>query len=139
MICPVCKKHTLIVEYNQIELDYCANCQGVWFDAGELELMLESAGLGNHKRYLDGMINTEEAKTSEKKRRCPICRRKMRKTFIDEDKKIMVDVCHLGHGIWFDGGEVQSLLKKLAAKAPTKNIATGLMSFVGDMFQSNKE
>ena len=45
MICPVCKKDMFVVEYKQIELDYCHTCKGVWFDAGELELLLETGGL----------------------------------------------------------------------------------------------
>ena len=39
MICPVCHKSMLDIEYNNIELDYCEKCRGVWFDAGELELL----------------------------------------------------------------------------------------------------
>jgi Zn-finger nucleic acid-binding protein len=139
MICPVCRKAALIVEYNNIELDYCPTCQGVWFDAGELELMLESAGLGDHRRYLEGIINAAEAKSSEKKRKCPICRRKMKKTYIDEEKKILVDICRVGDGIWFDGGEVQSLIKELEKKSPSKGASKGVLDFVGDMFQHRKE
>lgn len=139
MICPVCRKSALIVEFNKIELDYCPSCQGVWFDSGELELMLESAGLSDHHRYLEEMIKTPEIKTTEKKRKCPICRRKMKKAFIDEDKKITVDICQVKHGIWFDGGEVQGLVKELINKSPTKCVSKGLLSFVGDMFQSRKD
>ena len=34
----------IIVEHNDIELDYCTNCSGVWFDIGELEVLLEPVG-----------------------------------------------------------------------------------------------
>jgi Zn-finger nucleic acid-binding protein len=139
MICPVCRKGALIVEYNNIELDYCPKCEGVWFDSGELELLLESAGLGDYRSYLDGMINAPETATSEKKRKCPICRRKMKKTYIDEGKNTLVDVCHRGDGIWFDKGEVQSLVNKLVIKSPAKSASSNLLSFVGDMFQHRKE
>lgn len=139
MICPVCRKGALTVEYKNIELDYCPECQGVWFDGGELELLLEISGLGDYRSYLDGMINATEVKTSEKKRKCPICRRKMKKTHIDEGKTIMVDVCQRGHGIWFDKGEVQGLVNKLAIKSKTKSTTSNLLAFVGDMFQHRKE
>ena len=33
------------MEYRQIELDYCLKCSGIWFDSGELDLLLESADL----------------------------------------------------------------------------------------------
>jgi uncharacterized protein len=139
MICPVCRKGALIIEYQSIELDYCPRCQGVWFDAGELELLLESAGLGDHRAYLDGIINGPEAASSEKKRQCPICRRKMKKANIDEDKKILVDVCRVGDGIWFDGGEVQGLVKEMVAKSPRKDVSRGVLDFVGDLFKFHKE
>ena len=135
MICPVCNKDALIVEYKNIELDYCPACKGVWFDAGELELLLESAGLEQFRRYLSEIMGAPEAVSSEKKRKCPICRHKMKKTYIDEDKKILVDVCRAEDGIWFDGGEVVHLLKELAAKAPGKAASQDVLSFVGEMFK----
>ena len=135
MICPVCKKDALIVEYNRIELDYCPSCGGVWFDAGELELLLESAGIGNHHGLLSDIAGAPEAASPEKKRRCPICRHKMRKTYIDEDKKILVDICHVGDGIWFDGGEVVQLIKEITDKSPEKASSKGVLSFVSEMFQ----
>src|SRR5512136_1336607 len=97
MICPACGKDALIVEYENIELDYCAACGGVWFDAGELELLLEAAGLGNERSFLEGVIKSPEAQIAEKKRRCPICRRKMKKVMINEEKKIITDICLGGH------------------------------------------
>jgi Zn-finger nucleic acid-binding protein len=139
MICPVCRKGALIVEYQNIELDYCPICQGVWFDVGELELLLESAGLGNHRRYLDSLIGSPEVKTPEKKRKCPICHRKMKKTYIDEDKKIMVDVCRVGNGIWFDGGEVQSLVQELAKKSPGKGASRDVLNFIGELIKHRKK
>ena len=135
MICPVCHKGALIVEYQNIELDYCPVCHGVWFDAGELELLVEAAGLGDHRSYLDNIINAPEAATPEKKRKCPICYQKMKKTYIDADKKVLIDVCHAGDGIWFDGGEVNQLVKTLLEKLPDKGASQGVLTFIGDMFK----
>jgi Zn-finger nucleic acid-binding protein len=50
----------VIVEYNEIELDYCTKCRGVWFDAGKLELLLESAGLTDMPHFLEDMIKAPE-------------------------------------------------------------------------------
>jgi len=135
MICPVCRKGALIVEYQNIELDYCPICRGVWFDAGELELLVEAAGLGNHRRYLEEIMRAPEAATPEKMRKCPICRHKMKKTYIDEDKKIIVDICHVGDGIWFDGGEVENLVKRLDNKLPEKSASKNILAFIGEMFK----
>ena len=45
MDCPACKGVMVIAEHQRIEVDYCTKCSGVWFDAGELELLLESMAL----------------------------------------------------------------------------------------------
>ena len=135
MICPACGKDALIVEYEKIELDYCPGCHGVWFDSGELELLLEAAGLGSDRKFLEGVANQLEAKIDEKKRRCPVRRRKMKKVTIDDDKKIITDICLGGHGIWFDGGEVNALVKEIAAKSPQTAESARVLGFIGDMFK----
>jgi len=140
MICPGCGKDAVIVEYKEIELDYCPVCRGVWFDAGELELLLEAAGLENDTSFLAAILKSGETDTAEKKRRCPVCRRKMSKVYIDEDKKILTDVCSGGHGIWFDGGEVASLVKALAEKSPAENSpqkaeSRQVLGYISEMFK----
>ena len=136
MICPACKSDALIVEYKNIELDYCPTCRGVWFDAGELELLLESAGLERYQSLLNKLNSDPEAVSSEKKRKCPICRRKMKKTYVDEKGKVLVDACHRGHGIWFDSGEVDHLLRSLAEKSAEKTAYRDVLAFVGEVFKS---
>jgi len=64
MICPVCKYDMIVVEYQNIELDYCNSCKGVWFDSGELELLLKSQGIEETKVFLDGILNSREAVSS---------------------------------------------------------------------------
>ncbi len=38
------------LDYKGVKIDRCMNCQGVWLDAGELELVTQKAG------YLGGML-----------------------------------------------------------------------------------
>ncbi len=137
MICPACHSSTIVVEHKKIELDYCPKCQGIWFDAGELELLLAAAGIESPKPLLDTMLGSADAITSEKERKCPICRRKMKKANIDEGSKVIVDVCRSEHGIWFDGGEVGSLMKSLVGKAARKESPQQEMAdFINTVFKS---
>lgn len=40
--CPVCKDSSLETRLrNEIEIDYCPGCRGVWLDRGELEKIIE--------------------------------------------------------------------------------------------------
>jgi Zn-finger nucleic acid-binding protein len=137
MICPACKEDMIVVEYKKIELDHCLNCQGVWFDSGELELLLKSVNLDTPDLLLSHILGSAEAETREKKRKCPICRQKMGKRTIGEHLEILVDVCQRQDGLWFDGGEMAQLLKGLAAKKPAgKEPQHKVISFLGEAFKA---
>jgi len=136
VLCPVCKIPAIVIEYNRIELDYCARCRGVWFDAGELELLLSSAGLEGSEAFLESVMNATVA-VSEKKRRCPICNIKMNKALADKETQTLVDVCSEGHGIWFDGGELERTLGTLAGTRPAQSDAyRKLVDFFGKTFKA---
>ena len=137
MICPTCKSDMIVVEHNKIELDYCINCQGVWFDSGELELLLESMSLDSPDTFLSNILDSAESESSEKKRKCPICREKMKKTTIGQEPEILIDVCQQGDGLWFDGGEVGQLIRQLAEKSSEKQGSQQqVMTFLGEVFEA---
>jgi Zn-finger nucleic acid-binding protein len=138
MVCPVCKYDMIVVEYRNIELDYCNSCKGVWFDSEELELLLKSQGLEEPKAFFDGILNSQEAASPEKKRNCPICGHKMKKTAIGgQPEEILIDICLDKHGLWFDGGEVTQLIRRLAGKHLPKDDSKGqVISFLEEVFEA---
>jgi Zn-finger nucleic acid-binding protein len=138
MICPVCRYDLIVVEYHNIELDYCNSCKGVWFDSGELELLLKSQGLEEAKVFLDGILNSQEAVSSEKKRKCPICGHKMRKTAIGKQPEVLIDTCRDEHGLWFDGGEVIQLMRHHLAgeQRPKHDSGEQVLSFLEEVFEA---
>ena len=80
MICPACHNDMIVVEYQRIELDFCPGCRGVWFDTGELDLILQSAK--PETKSISEAIKLSAAQTNEKPRKCPICRRRMTASFL---------------------------------------------------------
>ena len=138
MMCPACKSEMIDIEYERIELDYCPQCRGVWFDAGELELLLEAAGLGESGISLDDLLGTPEVSTDEKKRKCPICSRRMKKTGIGRKPQLIIDVCQQGDGLWFDGGEVAQLVKQLPAKTTAGDSQQKVLAFLAEVFRAEK-
>ncbi len=127
----------IVVEHNKIELDYCTSCQGVWFDSGELELFLNSMGLDSRSVFLGNILNSQEVQSTEKKRKCPICSKKMKKTIIGRQPEIIIDVCQRGDGLWFDSGEVISLIKQVVDKTPAKEDAQQqILGFLGEVFKA---
>ena len=44
MKCPTCPDTILVISNRQdIEIDYCPQCRGVWLDRGELDKLIERA------------------------------------------------------------------------------------------------
>jgi Zn-finger nucleic acid-binding protein len=113
MNCPACKEAMIVVEHNGIELDCCPACRGLWLDASELGLLLGDAV---RARALLEAGNPAHA-PGEKPRRCPICRRRMRKCVAADGGTAVTDACRLGHGLWFDEGELFTVLRQKGAAA----------------------
>jgi len=140
MICPTCHEVMIVVEQDKIELDHCANCSGVWFDSGELALMLERTGLDSSALSLAKITDLPEARSAEKKRRCPICGRKMRKTNIGQEPKVLIDVCPKGDGLWFDGGETRQIIEQCAEKSGAElDSENRVLAFLGDTFKAERQ
>jgi len=118
MKCPVCKVTTTALEHDRIELDYCSICHGIWFDRGELELLLNTFAGGTTSSLVSGLLQGPQEKVAEKTRKCPICGKKMGKTDIGSGQKIIIDICSAGHGLWFDGGESGAFIRQMKLAQP---------------------
>ncbi len=113
MRCPVDKSDMIVVEHQKIELDFCLRCSGVWFDSGELDLLVSALQAeGASMSHMD-LLTPQEAKVTEAKRKCPICGRKMDKVWIGKEPKVLIDSCPIGDGLWFDGGELHQVLQQM--------------------------
>ena len=107
MKCPACTEPLIVLEYDQVEVDYCVACQGIWLDAGELELLF------GDRAITDGFLQAGDPKAAvgEKPRPCPICDKAMAKRVTGGGNPVVYDQCAQGHGLWFDCGELQTVLK----------------------------
>lgn len=106
MNCVACKEPMVVLELNQIEIDHCVSCGGIWLDSGELEAMLGDA------EEVKAMLTQFAAgsRIEQGKRKCPICGKKMEVVAADKEGNLLIDRCRLHHGIWFDRGELSKIL-----------------------------
>jgi len=138
--CPKDRSSMIVVEWQRIALDYCTKCRGVWFDRGELELILEYICLDDAGLCLANLLHHPDAKTAEKPRRCPMCRDKMIKSLLGTAPQIMIDACRHGDGLWFDGGELSLLMKQLKTKPAINGSAEDkMLSFLKEAFQADHQ
>ena len=91
----------LTIEVEGIELDYCGEDLGVWFDEGEIEALFLSTT----------PVLRPEKSAPRGKRPCPRCDAKM--LLVRPMPDLELDVCPRGDGVWFDAGEVKRLAEGL--------------------------
>lgn len=107
MLCPSCNNPLIVLELHEIEIDYCTDCEGIWLDEGELDLMLEDSQ--QKDTFLKSFKQSSEL--SEVKLKCPICKVKMNKVEVEGVKPIIIDECKNLCGLWFDKGELLEIVK----------------------------
>jgi Zn-finger nucleic acid-binding protein len=127
----------VVAEHENIEVDYCIDCHGVWFDAGELDLLLESMGLEEPDLSTEVVMSAPSHSTEEKPKSCPACNARMKKVGIGADPELVIDVCTHRDGIWFDGGELASIMKQVSEASPEKQTPRPkAISFLADLFKA---
>lgn len=127
MKCPVCRTVTFVVEYDGVELDFCPDCRGAWFDRGELDLVFG----GETPPHL------ESTESREAVRPCPICSDAMGKMNIGPAGGVTIDVCPAQCGLWFDRGEVRQLAAGLESDG--RALPEKVRTFLAKMFPADEE
>ena len=127
MDCPVCEESAMItLELNEVEIDYCTICNGIWLDAGELELLLGEPVKA--RQLLDSF--KIDLKSREKIRKCPICDKKMQKVIVGSSEPVLlIDKCRRGDGLWFDKGELHDIFDRAQLDKDNK-----IQKLLTDMF-----
>ena len=120
----------ITLELEDVEIDYCTDCGGIWLDAGELEQLLNEPDKA--KSLLDSFKIDSES--GEKIRKCPICDKKMQKIVVGSSKPVLlIDKCRKGDGLWFDKGELQDIFDRAELDEDNK-----IQKLLSDMFGYNK-
>ncbi len=121
MNCVKCKTAMEAVTYQEIEVDRCPACHGIWFDLLEHEDLKKLAG--------SEAIDIGDPKVGAKKNLmepypCPKCRTKMIRMVDPKQKHIWYEACSACYGVFLDAGEFKDfkdetlldLFKGLSAK-----------------------
>lgn len=88
----------------RFELDQCLACNGVWFDANELDQYLAEKLV-----LLDSPKVSNAHSLDRKTGNCPNCGKLMQQDVIDKYKGVVVDICSACKGIWLDSTEIDKL------------------------------
>jgi len=106
MRCPKCYSVMEQVRYHGIEVDRCRACSGIWFDAGEMEVL--------NNRQAAAAIDTGSADEGKvfnviDQYRCPRCGGAMERRVDPRQRHIWYETCMDCAGSFFDAGEFRDL------------------------------
>jgi Zn-finger nucleic acid-binding protein len=123
--CVSCNEPMIVLELDQVEIDYCLDCHGIWLDSGELEVLLDDPS--RVKQLLEHPATIKNAQPT--KRKCPICVKKMEEITIGDNPPVLIDRCKNDHGLWFDQGELKDIIKLLDSEQSER-----VVKLLKDMF-----
>ena len=106
MDCPKCKSEFETVSFNDIEIERCKSCKGLWFNLLEKEDLLKLKG----SESID--IGSEQIADQYRELQdidCPHCNERM-VPMVDKDQfHIKYEYCVGCYGTFFDAGEFRDL------------------------------
>lgn len=115
--CPNCEIGLQTVALSRegtLHIERCSECFGLFFDPGELEVLLEDsvAPVADFNLPLLQNINREryQADRPVKYLKCPVCQVLMNRMLYGYQSGVVVNRCK-GHGVWLDNGQISHLLE----------------------------
>jgi len=108
MRCPKCRADMELLEFEGTEIDRCTICKGIWFDAGEIEVMRDNQAAV----AIDiGDASTGKQKNAMDHYQCPRCSGAMVRVVDPQQRHIWYETCGSCSGSFLDAGELLDLSK----------------------------
>ncbi len=109
--CPKCSAEMTLVSYDQIKVDRCTACGGLWFQPEELRALRDDIWMADY--ILDsGNKRVGKKANAIKDINCPECGVLMNQESDPEQPHITYESCPAGHGTYLDAGEFTDIVKK---------------------------
>lgn len=126
MGCPRCKVDFRAVKVGGVELDLCEKCEGIWFDANELDRVFSVYGTDLGKTDLGESVNAEVVtrqgeSEGQNELPCPRCEQMLLRKKYAEDCPVLIDGCTQGCGLWLDAGELGEIIRYIAKQRNLDN------------------
>ncbi len=104
--CPKCAGETMAqVTVQEVEVDRCPRCGGLWFDVEEHERLRRVEG----SETVDVAAGATRTSSREQVLDCPRCHTRMVSTHVPDQPHIVVETCPVCYGLFFDAGEFADL------------------------------
>ena len=106
MRCPKCRADMEQIDYDGTEIDRCTICNGIWFDAGEIDAL--------KNKQAAAAVDIGDEKTGKQSNtldeyQCPRCGGAMIRVVDPKQTHIWYETCSACHGSYLDAGELRDL------------------------------
>jgi Zn-finger nucleic acid-binding protein len=91
---------------NDLTIDQCTVCGGLWLDSGELITLLKIGDF--YIKNLD-TLKGNPVTISQEQRYCPLCRSPLKMMTNNKAPDVKIDRCAKCKGVWLDRGELYKL------------------------------
>lgn len=104
--CPHCRHHLLeSVHHDNVELDACVHCGGLWFDRNELDKVVRTYDPDYPRE--GPIVENLGQKLAKTQKRCPRCKVPLLVTYeFETNSELQIDECYFCHGVWLEKGEL---------------------------------
>jgi uncharacterized protein len=102
MDCPKCDSIMEVVTYQNIQVERCTQCRGIWFSEAEHKILKKISGSGDIDT---GSADLGKEYDTIEVVACPVCAETMERVADTFQPHIHYEVCQRGHGVFFDAGE----------------------------------
>lgn len=144
--CPVCLgshlEKTRVGRADNLEIDHCRRCGGVWFELGEIQRLRQQRARALWRRVspltpdarplchschtpIDRNAETCPSCGSRNTIDCPVCEQPLEAQMY---QSIRLDVCQSCRGAWFDHAELAAIWKLSLETEKTPRDKTGLVT-----------
>ena len=127
MNCPKDQTELVLEKMQDLEVDRCPTCKGIWLDYDELDAIEDKVMTDDHAK------GTMQWNPQQTELLCPKCGSKLN-TFDYRLERLQIEVCPNNHGFWLDAGEEervkQAMQNRLAGQeraAKAESEWTGLL------------
>jgi Zn-finger nucleic acid-binding protein len=102
--------------FHDVEVDYCSECLGVWFDKDELAYAKDDKDQQLNWVDFDIWRDKGRFEFSKSDRHCPVDRAGLIEVAYD-NSSVKIDFCKHCQGIWLDRGEFKQIIVYLKKKS----------------------
>lgn len=131
MTCPNCKLELKKIIFHNIEIDYCPQCLGIWFQKDELRQAKDNRDKELNWLDVDLWRDQKQLQVAKTEKQCPACGSPLY-TVDYGQSGVRVEVCNRCNGIWLERGEFKEIINYLQEKKQKEIIENYTASLLGE-------